>query len=118
MATMPSSLPRLLSLRFPRPNPRGFGNPPPPQALAGGATSLEAKADLLTLIADQDRGLRTQSDPAKRARIVAAISALGEIGGGQITTGPSLSGTWRMLWTTEKEQLFIIKGTKKEFEED
>ncbi|KAG6485575.1 probable plastid-lipid-associated protein 11, chloroplastic [Zingiber officinale] len=110
MATMPSSLPRLLSLRFPGPNPRGFGNPPPPQALAGGATSLEAKADLLALIADQDRGLRTQSDPAKRAQIVAAISALGEIGGGQITTGPSLSGTWRMLWTTEKEQLFIIKN--------
>ncbi|XP_074560526.1 putative plastid-lipid-associated protein 11, chloroplastic [Curcuma longa] len=111
MATMPSPLPHLLSLRFPRPNPRGIGgNSPLPQALAGGATSLEAKADLLALIADQDRGLRTQSDPAKRAQIVAAISTLGELGSGQVTTGPSLSGTWRMLWTTEKEQLFIIKN--------
>lgn len=110
MATMPSPFHHVLSLRLPRPNPRGIGNPPPPQALAGGATSLEAKADLLALIADQDRGLRTQSDPAKRAQIVAAISALGELGNGQVTTGPSLSGTWRMLWTTEKEQLFIIKN--------
>ncbi|KAI3783033.1 hypothetical protein L2E82_13095 [Cichorium intybus] len=27
-----------------------------------------------------------------------------------VTTDASLSGTWRLLWTTEKEQLFIIKN--------
>lgn len=30
------------------------------------------------------------------------------LGSHTITTGPSLSGTWKLLWTTEKEQLFII----------
>ena len=28
----------------------------------------------------------------------------------QVTTNSLLSGTWRLLWTTEKEQLFIIKN--------
>ncbi|KAI9094531.1 hypothetical protein K1719_026651 [Acacia pycnantha] len=28
---------------------------------------------------------------------------------GSVTTGDSLSATWRLLWTTEKEQLFIIE---------
>lgn len=32
------------------------------------------------------------------------------LGHDSVTTGESLSGTWRMLWTTEKEQLFIIKN--------
>lgn len=31
-------------------------------------------------------------------------------GRGTVTTNESLSGTWRLLWTTEKEQLFIIKN--------
>lgn len=31
-------------------------------------------------------------------------------GRGVVTTNESLSGTWRLLWTTEKEQLFIIKN--------
>lgn len=30
-------------------------------------------------------------------------------GTGSVTTGDSLSATWRLLWTTEKEQLFIIQ---------
>lgn len=32
------------------------------------------------------------------------------LGRDRVTTGSSLSGTWRLLWTTEKEQLFIIKN--------
>nr|KYP54477.1 hypothetical protein KK1_000665 [Cajanus cajan] len=28
---------------------------------------------------------------------------------GSVTTGDALSATWRLLWTTEKEQLFIIE---------
>ncbi|RDX93165.1 putative plastid-lipid-associated protein 11, partial [Mucuna pruriens] len=70
--------------------------------------SRPAKEYLLALIADQDRGLRTQRDPAKRAAIVEAIDAMTAVGAGSVTTGDSLSATWRLLWTTEKEQLFII----------
>lgn len=31
------------------------------------------------------------------------------LGQDTVTTGDSLSATWRLLWTTEKEQLFIIE---------
>ncbi|RZC28940.1 putative plastid-lipid-associated protein 11, chloroplastic [Glycine soja] len=73
------------------------------------AQSGSAKEHLLALIADQDRGIRTQSDPAKRAAIVQAIDAVASAGAGSVTTGDALSATWRLLWTTEKEQLFIIE---------
>lgn len=68
-----------------------------------------AKQDLLSLIADQDRGLKTQNDPQKRTSIVKAIDSMAALGAGSVTTGDSLSATWRLLWTTEKEQLFIIE---------
>ncbi|KAL1314883.1 hypothetical protein HN51_041693 [Arachis hypogaea] len=73
------------------------------------AQSQSARERLLVLISDQDRGLRTQTDPARRAAIVEAIDAMAELGAGTVTTDDSLSGTWRLLWTTEKEQLFIIE---------
>lgn len=69
-----------------------------------------AKRDLLNLVSDQDRGLKTQKDSTKRASIVKAIDALASIGKDTVTTGDSLSDTWRLLWTTEKEQLFIIQN--------
>ncbi|KAK7256504.1 hypothetical protein RIF29_29955 [Crotalaria pallida] len=72
------------------------------------AQSQLARNHLLTLISDQDRGIKTQTDPLKRASIVDAIEAMADLGAGSVTTGDSLSGTWRLLWTTEKEQLFII----------
>ncbi|CAH8298047.1 unnamed protein product [Eruca vesicaria subsp. sativa] len=68
-----------------------------------------AKRNLMDLISDQDRGLRTQKDAVKRDAIVNAIEAMAAIGRSSITTGDSLSATWRLLWTTEKEQLFIIE---------
>ncbi|CAA7047306.1 unnamed protein product [Microthlaspi erraticum] len=68
-----------------------------------------AKQKLLELISDQDRGLRTQKDAAKREAIVNAIESMADIGRSSITTGESLSATWRLMWTTEKEQLFIIE---------
>ncbi|XP_021904164.1 probable plastid-lipid-associated protein 11 isoform X2 [Carica papaya] len=71
--------------------------------------TTEAKRDLLNLICDQDRGLKTQKDPVKRKAIIKAIGAMAVLGSDMITTGDSLSATWRMLWTTEKEQLFIIE---------
>lgn len=68
-----------------------------------------AKQELLTLISDQELGLKTQTNPTKRASIVKAIDALADLGSDTVTTGSSLSATWRLLWTTEKEQLFIIE---------
>ncbi|XP_024010010.1 probable plastid-lipid-associated protein 11, chloroplastic [Eutrema salsugineum] len=68
-----------------------------------------AKRNLLELISDQDRGLRTQKDAARRDAIVNAIESMAVIGRSSVTTGDSLSATWRLLWTTEKEQLFIIE---------
>ncbi|KAE9445916.1 hypothetical protein C3L33_22178, partial [Rhododendron williamsianum] len=73
-------------------------------------SAAAAKRDLLDLISDQDRGLRTQNDPSRLSKIVEAIDALAVSGRDTVTTGPSLSGTWRLMWTTEKEQLFIIKN--------
>ncbi len=66
--------------------------------------------NLLRLIQGEERGLRTQKDAVKRAQIIKAIDALGEVGRDSTTTDSSLTSTWRMLWTTEEEQLFIIKN--------
>ncbi|KAJ3680594.1 hypothetical protein LUZ60_016872 [Juncus effusus] len=72
--------------------------------------TAKAKSDVLNLISDQDRGLKTQSDSSKRAEIISAIDSLAALAEGEVTTGASLSATWRLLWTTEKEQLYIIKN--------
>ncbi|KAL8500289.1 hypothetical protein ACS0TY_020045 [Phlomoides rotata] len=72
--------------------------------------AVAAKRHLLSLISDQDRGLKTQSDSQKLTQIIDAIDSLAAIGRSTVTTDKSLSATWRMLWTTEKEQLFIIKN--------
>lgn len=68
-----------------------------------------ARDDLLGLIQTEERGLKTQHQPSKRAQIVKAVEALAVLGCEQTTTDERLSGTWRMLWTTEKEQLFIVE---------
>jgi len=96
-----------------KPNP--LSNPSIPSkiprfSLSASSQSLSAKTHLLNLIADQERGLKTQTNPKIRSQIIDAIDALAVLGRDLITTGPSLSGTWRMLWTTEKEQLYIIKN--------
>ncbi|CAA0842707.1 Probable plastid-lipid-associated protein 11 [Striga hermonthica] len=72
--------------------------------------SVDAKRHLLRLIADQDRGLKTQSDTQRLSQIIEAVDSLAATSRGSVTTGESLSDTWRMLWTTEKEQLFIVKN--------
>jgi len=98
-----------------KPNPHS--NPSIPAkasrfSLSSSSQSLSAKTHLLNLIADQERGLKTQTNPEIRSQIIEAIDSLSVLGRDFITTGPSLSGTWRMLWTTEKEQLYIIKNAK------
>ncbi|KAL2634140.1 hypothetical protein R1flu_005619 [Riccia fluitans] len=65
--------------------------------------------DLLDLIAGEERGLRTQKDSRKRGQITKTIDALAELSAGSVTTNESLTAAWRMLWTTEKEQLFIVE---------
>ncbi|XP_074279997.1 putative plastid-lipid-associated protein 11, chloroplastic [Silene latifolia] len=72
--------------------------------------SVSPKTRLLNLISNQDRGLKTQKNPELRSQIIEAIDSLAELGSGSTTTDNSLSGTWRMMWTTEKEQLFIIQN--------
>lgn len=79
-------------------------------SLTDQSQTLSSKNRLLSLISDQERGLRTQSDPQKLSQIIQAIDAIAEAGKRGVTTDASLSATWRMLWTTEKEQLFIIKN--------
>ncbi|KAG2567867.1 probable plastid-lipid-associated protein 11, chloroplastic [Panicum virgatum] len=71
-----------------------------------------AKAELLRLIADQGRGLETQSDPARLADIVSCVDALAAVspGADTVSDAAKLSGTWRLLWTTEQEQLFIVRN--------
>jgi hypothetical protein len=77
---------------------------------SGNVESHEVVTDnLLRLIQGEERGLRTQKDAVKRAQIIKAIDALGEVGRESTTTDSSLTSTWRVLWTTE-EQLFIIKN--------
>ncbi|PIA50243.1 hypothetical protein AQUCO_01300763v1 [Aquilegia coerulea] len=70
-----------------------------------------AKNDLLDLISNEERGIKTQGNLSKQSKIIKAIEAMEVLGKNSITTeSSSLSATWRMLWTTEKEQLFIIKN--------
>ncbi|WVZ86648.1 hypothetical protein U9M48_033399 [Paspalum notatum var. saurae] len=103
----------------PPPTPRARHRlaPRPPSAAAFlrrifPARPPPAKADLLRLIADQDRGLETQSDPSRLADIVGCIDALAAVspGADTVSDAEKLSGTWRLLWTTEQEQLFIVRN--------
>eukprot|EP00873_Tetraselmis_striata_P036818 jgi/Tetstr1/457082/TSEL_043743.t1 len=89
--------------------------PAAPTALlwfGGGASKAKAKqkqlvGELLELVDGTERGLAC--DKARTAEIAAAVDALAELGGEQVTTGSSLSATWKLLWTTEKETLFIVE---------
>jgi hypothetical protein len=74
------------------------------------AQPQSAKRHLLSLISEQDRGVKTQKDPKRCASIVEAINAMGVLGRNTATTRRYLSTTWRLLWTMEKEQLFIVKN--------
>ncbi|CAI5961604.1 unnamed protein product [Closterium sp. NIES-65] len=75
------------------------------------------KARLRAAIAKSERGVGT--DEAITREILAAIESLEELGGGGraderkeapvTTSDESLSATWKLLWTTEKETLFIFK---------
>ncbi|RVW97130.1 putative plastid-lipid-associated protein 11, chloroplastic [Vitis vinifera] len=97
----------------PNPNPNSLKSHYPRSSTITCSTTtseaLSAKRHLLNLISDQERGLKTLNNPSKRSEIVEAIDAMVVLGQDTVTTGDSLSATWRLLWTTEKEQLFIIE---------
>eukprot|EP00271_Cylindrocystis_brebissonii_P005644 TRINITY_DN17803_c0_g1_i1.p1 TRINITY_DN17803_c0_g1~~TRINITY_DN17803_c0_g1_i1.p1 ORF type:complete len:306 (+),score=33.33 TRINITY_DN17803_c0_g1_i1:185-1102(+) len=74
-----------------------------------------AKKTLFSLLDISNRGLNR--DPSLQAKILEVVETLGEIGRGSVTADASLSATWKLLWTTEKETLFIFEkagwfGTK------
>ncbi|BDA47523.1 probable plastid-lipid-associated protein 11, chloroplasti [Coccomyxa sp. Obi] len=73
-----------------------------------GGQSIAAETRLLSAIKDTERGLKTP--PSTREDILQAVNELEEIGKGTVTTGTGLSATWKLLWTTEKETLFILKN--------
>ncbi|OMO96130.1 hypothetical protein CCACVL1_05066 [Corchorus capsularis] len=87
------------------PNPN-FSKP----KIACSAQPQSAKQDLLDLISDQERGLKTQKDARKRDAIIKSIDAMAIHGRDTVTTDDSLSATWRLLWTTEKKQLFVMEN--------
>lgn len=85
-----------------------------PAARCSLTAAASPKSRLLSLIADQDRGLKTQRDPVALSSIIAAIDDMAALGRDMVTTdGSLLSATWRLLWTTEKEQLFIIENARR-----
>lgn len=64
--------------------------------------------ELLQLVEGTDRGLNT---PAQvQASILSNVEALKAESGSETTSDQVLSATWKLLWTTEKETLFIIKN--------
>ena len=108
-------VPKTFAPPIPRARHRLAPRPPSAAAFLRGlfpARPPPAKAELLRLIADQGRGLETQSDPARLADIVSCIDALAAVspGADTVSDAAKLSGTWRLLWTTEQEQLFIVRN--------
>ncbi|KAF8688007.1 hypothetical protein HU200_042495 [Digitaria exilis] len=111
----PHAVPQNFAPPIPRARHRLAPRPPSAASFLRGlfpARPPPAKAELLRLIADQGRGLETQSDPARLADIVSCIDALAAVspGADTVSDAAKLSGTWRLLWTTEQEQLFIVRN--------
>lgn len=64
------------------------------------ARAKSVREQLLVAVQGTDRGV-TCSEEEKRD-ILKLTEELGEIGKDQVTTGDTLSGTWKLAWTTEK----------------
>ena len=69
-------------------------------------TSPAARDTLLSLIEGTERGLATT--PEQLSEIMSLVNLLEKAERNTVTTGSDLSATWKLLWTTEKESLFII----------
>lgn len=52
-------------------------------------------------------------DPGTRVRFDSAVASLESLQRGTVATSDELlSGKWELLWTTEKETLYILKWAK------
>jgi hypothetical protein len=71
-------------------------------AAARARARTAAKAALFKALDGAERGVRTTS----RRAVEAAVDALAATGPG----GGALSGCWRLLWTSERETLFLLKN--------
>ncbi|KAG2425817.1 hypothetical protein HXX76_013442 [Chlamydomonas incerta] len=85
------------------------------RAQASKANVATVKGGLLSLVGNTSRGVSTS--PSDLKAIQEAVAELKAAGAGATTTGPQQSGTWELLWTSEKETLFILEraplfGTK------
>ncbi|GIL71736.1 hypothetical protein Vretimale_828 [Volvox reticuliferus] len=73
------------------------------------------KQELLEVVSRTDRGVSTS--PADLRAIQSAVAELRRAGEGTETTGKEQTGTWELVWTSEKETIFILEraplfGTK------
>eukprot|EP00879_Flechtneria_rotunda_P015292 GHRR01015985.1.p1 GENE.GHRR01015985.1~~GHRR01015985.1.p1 ORF type:complete len:181 (+),score=32.10 GHRR01015985.1:202-744(+) len=69
----------------------------------------QAVKSLFTALEGTERGLKTQ--PQVQAQIIDLVKQLKQGQLGIATTDAKLlSATWKLLWTTEKETLFILKN--------
>lgn len=69
--------------------------------------SSGAVDDILSAVESTERGCNTSR--SSRAKIDAALGVL-EGAGDSTSFNKTLSATWKLLWTTEKETLFILKN--------
>jgi len=78
------------------------------------AKVTEAKDKLLELIAESERG--TKATPS-RSQIEAAIDALYSVAprSSLFPTESQISGKWRLVWTSEREVLWLIENSKRIF---
>lgn len=81
-------------------------------SLFGGSTSTKRKKellkDILSIVENSERG--TLTTPKDLTQLRGLFSELGDIAASEPLQNPSaLNGTWKLLWTSEKEILFIIK---------
>eukprot|EP00892_Ulva_mutabilis_P004221 jgi/Ulvmu1/2170/UM013_0014.1 len=70
---------------------------------------------IIDLCGSTDRGVTTSAET--KAAILGEVEQLCAQTTDVETTGPALSATWKLIWTTEKESLFILEkaglfGTK------
>jgi hypothetical protein len=63
---------------------------------------------LLSAVEGTQCGLQTPD--SKQKQIMELVESLKAANPTAVTTGSDLSATWRLLWTTEKETLFILKN--------
>lgn len=79
-----------------------------PGARPAAAAVQGAKVRLLSLVTPTSRTGRG-TIVANRQEILEAVADLKAAAAGSMTTGSFASATWELLWTTEKETLYIIK---------